>query len=109
MGFNQGQQLLYMGPETGLRLVTFVAPDEGWSRIQFADESEASVRPSHVRPLNTRTVEIVMDAYAEAIGGNQFYVSHLKQLVEVVADIVGYEPRSAIDELHAAELRSVRG
>lgn len=109
MGFIKGQQLLYMGPETGMRLVDFVEPDEGWCKIRFADESEASVRPSYVRPLNDRTVEIVIDAYAKAIGVDPLQAASLRVLVDRVADAVRYKERGMIDSLHAAEFRSVQG
>lgn len=67
MGFIKGQQLLFMGPATAWLLVDFIENDEGWSKVRFSDKSETTVRPSHVRPLNDRTMDLVLDEYARII------------------------------------------
>ena len=99
MGFIKGQQLLYMGVIT--TLVTFVEPDEGWIKVRFFDESEQTVRPSHVRPLNARTMEILLDRYLEAIGSSDpLTIENLSFTVEQVADAIRYDNPSRLHALH---------
>lgn len=101
MGFIKGQQLLYMGPVTAYMLVDFVEPDEGWCKIRFSDESEATVRPSHVRPLNTRTMEILLDRYAEVIGGgDHLQIGNMALVVERVADAIRYDDHGRLKALN---------
>ncbi len=90
MGFIKGQQVLYMGPVVWV-LADFVENDEGWPKLKFNDESEATVRPSHVRPLNARTCDIVLGEYDKAIGLEDYLgLESIGKLAQSVCDAVRY-------------------
>jgi hypothetical protein len=90
MGFIKGQQVLYMGPAVWV-LADFVENDEGWPKLKFNDESEATVRPSNVRPLNARTCDIVLGEYDKAIDLEDFLgLQGIAKLAELVCDAVRY-------------------
>lgn len=109
MGFIVGQQLLCMEPgPCKWGLVDFVGNDEGWCRIS-ENGYERTVRPSYLRPLNERTLQIVLNNFESALGeASQSEIAFARNIAVQVADAIRFWPER-LKELQRRETKSVQG
>lgn len=109
MGFITGQQLFCFKPMYW-GLVEFVEDDEGWPMIRTMEGSRTTVRPSEVRPLNERTLLLVVANYESAIAeAPRAYVKQARKFVEDVADAIRFDISDELARLDALEVKKVQG